>query len=87
MRTDPHPPVIRPRYVSAAFLDDRLSFSDAQQGRVQSGPFLLAVMSTVCFCGAPFDLEATPNFKARLAESGLRWPPPSAIAIKGDGAR
>jgi hypothetical protein len=27
-----------------------------------------------------FDLDATPNFKARLAESGLRWPP--AVALK-----
>jgi TolB-like protein len=46
-----------------------------------AGPFLLAVLSTVCYCGAPFDLEATPNFKARLAVSGLRWPPPPAIAF------
>jgi TolB-like protein len=44
-----------------------------------AGPFLLAVLSTSCYCGAPFDLEATPNFKARLAESGLRWPPPATI--------
>jgi TolB-like protein len=44
-----------------------------------AGPFLLAVLSTTCYCGAPFDLEATPNFKARLAEAGLRWPPPVAI--------
>ncbi len=45
-----------------------------------AGPFLLAVLTTVCYCGAPFDLDATPNFKARLAESGLRWPPPPTIA-------
>jgi TolB-like protein len=45
-----------------------------------AGPFLLAVLSQSCYCGAPFDLEYTPNFKARLAESGLRWPPPVVIA-------
>jgi TolB-like protein/phage shock protein PspC (stress-responsive transcriptional regulator) len=45
-----------------------------------AGPFLLAVLSQGCYCGAPFDLEATPNFKARLSESGLRWPPPATIA-------
>jgi len=28
-----------------------------------------------CFCGAPFDLEATPVFASMLAESGLAWPP------------
>jgi hypothetical protein len=40
-----------------------------------AGPFLLALVAADCLCGAPFDLDATPNFKARLAESGLRWPP------------
>ncbi len=28
-----------------------------------------------CDCGAPWDLEATPNFAARIEESGLPWPP------------
>lgn len=28
-----------------------------------------------CGCGAPFDLDATPNFAARLEGSGLAWPP------------
>ena len=46
-----------------------------------AGPFLLAVLSQGCLCGAPFDLDATPKFKARLAESGLRWPPPATIAF------
>ena len=46
-----------------------------------AGPFLLAVMSTSCYCGAPFDLDATPNFKARVAESGLAWPPKPAIVF------
>ena len=50
-----------------------------------AGPFLLAVMTTSCFCGAPFDIEATPNFKARLAESGLRWPPAPTIAYPTPG--
>ena len=50
-----------------------------------AGPFLLAVMTTSCFCGAPFDIEATPNFKARLAESGLGWPPPATIAYPPAG--
>jgi len=44
-----------------------------------AGPFLLAVLTADCLCGAPFDLEATPNFKARLAESGLSWPPLQTI--------
>ena len=44
-----------------------------------AGGLVLAVSSSICLCGAPFDLEATPNFKKRLAESGLPWPPKAAI--------
>jgi TolB-like protein len=32
-----------------------------------------------CYCGAPFDLNATPNFRARIEESGISWPPASPI--------
>ena len=46
-----------------------------------AGPFVLAVLTADCLCGAPFDLDAAPNFKARLAESGLAWPPPPAIKL------
>jgi hypothetical protein len=46
-----------------------------------AGPFLLAVLTQTCHCGAPFDLDATPNFRARLAEAGFRWPPPPTIAF------
>ena len=28
-----------------------------------------------CQCGAPWDLEATPNFAARIAEANVTWPP------------
>jgi TolB-like protein/extradiol dioxygenase family protein len=28
-----------------------------------------------CMCGAPFDLDATPNFKKRIEEAGFPWPP------------
>ena len=41
----------------------------------------LALMMTLlrCSCGAPFDLEAAPDFASRLAESGLQWPPPNTV--------
>jgi hypothetical protein len=35
----------------------------------------LMVGTYFCLCGAPFDLEATPNLAARLDEAGLAWPP------------
>src|SRR6185312_17467818 len=44
-----------------------------------AGGLLLAIVVTDCHCSAPFDLDATPHFKALLAESGLRWPPPRTI--------
>jgi TolB-like protein len=41
----------------------------------------LALSSAVfnCFCGAPFDLDAVPNFKARVEEAGFSWPPEKPI--------
>jgi adenylate cyclase len=32
-----------------------------------------------CFCGAPFDLDATPVFTSMLSGSGLPWPPERPI--------
>ena len=48
---------------------------DARPG----GPFMLHIGTEMCFCGAPFDLEATPNFAARLEEAGFDWPPAMPI--------
>jgi TolB-like protein len=44
-----------------------------------AGPFILAETVKGCFCGAPFDLEATPNFKKRIEEAGFKWPPHTPI--------
>jgi tetratricopeptide (TPR) repeat protein len=43
------------------------------------GSVTLSVLSQWCACGSPFDLEATPNFAAKLKESGLTWPPPPVM--------
>ena len=32
-----------------------------------------------CACGAPWDLEVTPNFAARIEAAGMPWPPASPI--------
>ncbi|MDA0707400.1 MAG: hypothetical protein O2805_12515 [Proteobacteria bacterium] len=32
-----------------------------------------------CYCGAPFDLEVTPNFARLVGEANLPWPPSSPI--------
>jgi TolB-like protein len=46
---------------------------DARPG----GPMKLASVLDACLCGAPFDLDSAPNFKARVEESGFQWPPPT----------
>jgi hypothetical protein len=63
--------------VAAAVVGNREG-ANAAATRIDSrpgGPFMLLVSSQMCFCGGPFDLDATPNFKARLDESGFPWPP------------
>ena len=32
-----------------------------------------------CVCGAPFDLEATPDYAARIQQAGFPWPPAEFI--------
>jgi tetratricopeptide (TPR) repeat protein len=39
------------------------------------GTVTLTQITQWCGCGAPFDLEATPNFAAKLEEGNLTWPP------------
>ncbi|MBT8062479.1 MAG: hypothetical protein HKO64_12655 [Xanthomonadales bacterium] len=43
------------------------------------GALVLSNLTHICACGAPFDLEATPNFKAKIEQAGLDWPPRTAI--------
>ncbi|MDT8449174.1 MAG: hypothetical protein RQ847_03275 [Wenzhouxiangellaceae bacterium] len=44
-----------------------------------AGPMLLLGAVYFCRCGAPFDLEVTPNLAARLDEAGLTWPPTETL--------
>lgn len=43
------------------------------------GHMVLADAILRCYCGAPFDIEATPNFARLIDESGLTWPPARPI--------
>jgi TolB-like protein len=45
------------------------------------GPMKLAQLVYICLCGAPFDIEATPNFATSLEDAGLLWPPPDTITF------
>jgi hypothetical protein len=49
---------------------------DARPG----GPALLVDYYVgLCACGLPFEMDAVPNLKARIAEAGVPWPPPTLI--------
>jgi TolB-like protein len=67
--------------VVAAVVGDRERANEFA-ARIDAYPGSVVVLSLTvltCFCGAPFDLEATPNYKARIEEAGFPWPPPSPI--------
>ena len=43
------------------------------------GHLRLMLVPGACFCGAPWDLEYTPNFAKLLQDADLPWPPASPI--------
>ncbi len=67
--------------VLAAVVGDRERANEIA-ARIDAHPGSAVVFSmivTPCFCGAPFDLEAAPNYKARIEEADFPWPPPKRI--------
>lgn len=58
--------------------------ANAVSARIDARPLGSVTLLDViigCGCGAPFDLDATPNFAARLENSGLAWPPPADLGF------
>ncbi len=43
------------------------------------GPVLLWQLLQWCQCGAPWDIEVTPNFAAKARQANLTWPPVSPL--------
>ena len=75
------------RILAAAAVGDR-EMANAAAARVDQrvgGNLVLSMVVEQCFCGAPFDLSATPNFGARLNEASLPWPPHSPITFPAKG--
>ncbi len=65
----------------AAVVGDRERANELA-ARIDAHPGSAVVFASTiltCFCGAPFDLEATPNYKARIKEASFPWPPPKII--------
>lgn len=46
---------------------------------IENGHLILALYPRLCRCGAPFDLEATPNFAKLIRDANFPWPPASPI--------
>ncbi len=64
-----------------AWLGDR-DVANRIAAEVDARPFghmILALAINNCYCGAPFDLEMTPNFARMLEDAALPWPPASPI--------
>lgn len=45
------------------------------------GAVTLVQIAQWCGCGMPWELDATPNFAAKLEESGLPWSPPTTMGL------
>lgn len=54
---------------------DAVNAIAAVADRNRFGHMVLLNALLVCYCGATFDLEHTPNFARMLDQSGLQWPP------------
>ena len=53
----------------------------AEMDQYEFGAMGMVSAAFWCACGAPWDLEATPRFAAKLEEASLPWPPVSAISF------
>jgi adenylate cyclase len=63
--------------IVAAWGGDR-DIANRAAAKIDEHPFGAVTLSQVavwCGCGAPWDLDATPNFAAKLEEGSLDWPP------------
>jgi TolB-like protein len=66
--------------IHAAIGDRERANELAAELDAKPGGFLVLMLGVnYCACGAPFDLEAAPNLRERIMESGLDWPPEPLI--------
>lgn len=68
-----------PGYLAIIGDRDAANQSAAEIDARPLGFLILADVAASCFCGAPFDLETTPNFARLVEEGNLMWPPRSPI--------
>jgi TolB-like protein len=67
-------------YFIPRFGDRELANQTAAELDVSPYGYLsLMSVAALCFCGAPWDLEVTPNFARRIESASFEWPPASPI--------
>lgn len=73
--------LIRPPVVSFAVIGDREAANKeaARIDALPNGYLTLMLFPTICRCGAPWDLDVTPNFAKLIDEANFSWPPPSPV--------
>ena len=67
--------------LALALMGDREGVNELA-ARIDAHPYgylILMQLPVSCACGAPFDLEKTPNFARLIEEADLAWPPASPI--------
>ena len=45
------------------------------------GAIVLWQIANWCQCGSPWELEATPNFAAKIEEANMEWPPKTPLSF------
>ena len=70
---------LRLKYLAFTGDRDAANAIAAEMDARPGGHMQLLTAVSLCHCGAPFDLEFTPNLAARLDEAGFDWPPPKVV--------
>jgi hypothetical protein len=73
--------LVRPPAVAFAIVGDREAANKeaARIDALPNGHLILMLFPTICRCGAPWDLDVTPNFARLIDEADFAWPPASPI--------
>ena len=76
-----HPVALDRRMVELAVVGKR-DLANKSAAEIDARPYghlVLMIIPRNCMCGAPWDLEVTPNFAKLLDDASLPWPPASPI--------
>ncbi len=69
--------------IAYAWIGDREN-ANLRAAEIDAQPFgsqSLLIMTYWCACGAPFDLEVTPNYASMVQDAGMPWPPASPFHL------